>query len=170
MKRRSALLALALVLASCSSSPKDPRACPRLGVIADAAELVRYRAGDGRDLTDQLFSARLGDVVGSCRLDKASANVEMRVAIVADRGPAMTRPDEAEVEYFVAVTGPGDEILAKETFRTRLDFANRNRTGVAEELSQRIPLPAGSDPGAYSILVGFQLTPEELSDNRRRRR
>lgn len=169
MRRFLALLALALVLSSCSSSRKDPRACPRLGVVADAADLVRYRAGEGRDLTDQVFSARIGDVVGSCRFDKASANVDMRVSIVAERGPAMTRADAAEVEYFVAVTGPGDQILAKETFRTRLDFANRNRTGVAEELSQRIPLPAGSDPAAYSILVGFQLTPEELSQNRRRR-
>ena len=76
----------------------------------------------------------------------------------------------AELEYFVAVTGPGDQILAKETFGTRLDFAGRNRIGVAEELAQRIPLPSDSDPGSYAVLVGFQLTPEELADNRRRRR
>jgi hypothetical protein len=171
MRRLFALLALLLLVSSCSWFRKEsPRACPRLGVVADTAELTRYRPGSGRDITDQLFTARIGDVAGNCRLDKASANVDMKVSILAERGAAMTEAGGAELEYFVAVTAPDDQILAKETFRTRLDFAGRNRTGIAEELSQRIPLPADSDPGAYSVLVGFQLTPEELADNRRRRR
>jgi hypothetical protein len=172
MRRALALLALALVLSSCAWFRKDQpaRACPRLGIVADAAELARYRPGGGRDITDQLYTARVGDVAGSCRFDKASVNVEMQVALIAERGAAMTGPGAAELEYFVAVTGPGDQILAKETFRTRLDFAGRNRIGVAEELAQRIPLPGESDPASYAVLVGFQLTPEELADNRRRRR
>jgi hypothetical protein len=170
MKRLLPLLALALLVSSCSWFRKEPpRSCPRLGIVADTAELTRYRPGTGRDITDQLFTAQLGDVAGGCRVDKASANVDMKVSIVAERGAAMTESG-ADIEYFVAVTGPGDQILAKETFRSRLDFAGRNRTGIAEELSQRIPLAEGSDPGAYAILVGFQLTPDELADNRRRRR
>jgi hypothetical protein len=169
-RRLFALLALALLLTSCSWFRKEPpRACPRLGIVADAADLVRYRPGGGRDITDQLFTARIGDVAGSCGVDKTSANIDMKVSILAERGAAMTDAG-ADVEYFVAVTGPGDRILAKETFRTRFDFAGRNRTGVAEELTQRIPLPADSDPAAYAILVGFQLSPDELADNRRRRR
>jgi hypothetical protein len=169
MRRVLAFLALALLLSSCSWFRKEPPpACPRLGIVADTADLIRYRPGGGHDITDQLFSAQIGNVTGDCRVDKASANVDMKVSIVGERGAALTAP-QADVEYFVAVTGPGDQILAKETFRTRLDFAGRNRTGVAEELAQRIPLPEGSDPGAYHILVGFQLTPEELADNRRRR-
>ena len=169
-RRLLPLLALALLLSSCSWFRKDPpRACPRLGIVADAADLTRYRAGGGRDITDQLFTARIGDVAGDCRFDKASANIDMKVSILGERGAAMREPG-ADIEYFVAVTGPNDQILAKESFRTRLDFDGRNRTGIAEELSQRIPLPADSDPSAYSVLVGFQLTPGELADNRRRRR
>lgn len=170
MRRLLPLIALALLLSSCSWFRKDPPlACPRLGIVADAADLARYRPGSGRDITDQLFTARIGDVAGNCLIDKASANIDMKVSIVAERGAAMADPG-ADIEYFVAVTGPGDQILAKETFRTRLDFAGRNRSGVAEELSQRIPLPGDSDPADYAVLVGFQLTPEELADNRRRRR
>jgi hypothetical protein len=168
--RLAAPLALTLALASCALFKKEEtaRACPRLGIVADAAEMTQYRPGAGRDITDQLFTAKLADVSGSCRFDKASANVEMKVSIIAERGAAMREPG-SEVEYFVAVTGPQDEILAKENFRTRLDFGARNRTGSGEELTQRIPLPGSADPGTYAVLVGFQLSPEELAENRRRR-
>jgi len=169
MRRVPAFLALALLLSSCSWFRKEPpAACPRLGIVGDAADLIRYRPGGGHDITDQLFTAQIRDVGGDCRVDKASANIDLKVSIVGERGAALTAP-QGDIEYFVAVTGPGDQILAKETFHTRLDFSGRNRVGVAEELTQRIPLPAGSDPGAYHILVGFQLTPDELAENRRRR-
>jgi hypothetical protein len=166
---RVAPLALALALGACSLFGSDePRACPRIGIIGDAAELTRYRAGDARDITDQLYTAQIADAIGTCRFDRASANVELRVALVAERGAAMT-DQVAEIEYFVAVTGPEDDILAKENFRTALDFAGRNRAGVAEELTQRIPMPEDADASRYSVLVGFQLTADELEENRRRR-
>jgi hypothetical protein len=171
MIRLTAFLALALVLSSCSWFRRDEvaRGCPRLGIVADAADLTRYREGPGRDITDQLFTAKITDVSGTCRFDKASANVDMRVSLVAERGAAVMNEPAADLEYFVAVTGPQDQILAKENFRTRIDFAGRNRSGVAEELAQRIPLPGGSDPASYAVLVGFQLNADELADNRRRR-
>jgi len=164
------LAAVGLFLSGCSlfRNEEVARACPRLGIVADAAELVRYREGAGRDITDQLLTAKFSDVSGNCRYDKASANVDMKVSIVAERGAAMHEPG-AEVEYFVAVTGPGDEILAKENFRSRLEFGGRNRAGIVEELAQRIPMPSDTDGSGYSVLVGFQLTPEELANNRRRR-
>jgi hypothetical protein len=171
MIRFTALVALALVLSSCSWFRRDEaaRSCPRLGIVADAADLTRYRAGPGRDITDQLFTARIADVSGNCRFDKASANIDMKVSLVAERGAAGVNEPAADLEYFVAVTGPQDQILAKQNFSTRIDFSGRNRAGVAEELAQRIPLPGDSNPANYAVLVGFQLSAEELAENRRRR-
>jgi hypothetical protein len=69
------------------------------------------------------------------------------------------------------VTAPDQRVIAKQNFRTTLDFRDgRRRTGTSEELVERIPLPPKTDAGDYSIAVGFQLTPEQLEMNRRRGR
>ena len=87
MRRLLALLALTLLVSSCSWFRKEePRACPRLGIVADAADLVRYREGGGRDITDQLFTARVGDVAGNCRFDKAGSNVDIKVSLGIAKG------------------------------------------------------------------------------------
>jgi hypothetical protein len=175
MRRLAALGLASLVLASCGLfRPKDEdrRACPRAAIVGELAELQRYREGPGRDLTDVAVSAQIAGIDGDCTLGRNEVEVTMKVAIVGDRGPGL-QGDAAEVEYFVAITAPDEtQPRAKQVFRTLLDFrGGRPRTGSSEELVEKIPLPGAREKGAagWSILVGFQLTPEELEVNRRRR-
>ena len=71
--------------------------------------------------------------------------------------------------FYVAITDVSENIIAKETFGSKMDFQqSRRRVGVVEEITQTIPL-AGRRPAEYEILVGLQLTADQLEFNRKAR-
>jgi hypothetical protein len=154
-------------LAGCSTKAEGPD-CPRLAVLDDVGRMTKFREGPGRDLTDVLYTARLAKADGFCTTEKSSVKVEMTVQLVVERGTASTGAP-VDLQYFVAVTDPARRVLAKEVFPARIPFEGNQRVaGSNEEIEERIPIPRGADPGTYSIVVGFQLTPEEIEYNRRR--
>jgi hypothetical protein len=161
---------LSIALGGCSVfRKKEARSCPTAGVVAELRRHQVYRDGPGRDLTDLRFTAGFGDVRGDCGYDRDNLDVELTVPVVAERGPALD-VNSVDIEYFVAVTGPDRRILNKQPFHVRLDFSGgKNRANAIDELViDRIKLPKGVDGGAYAIEVGFQLTPQEVEENRRR--
>jgi hypothetical protein len=159
---------LALPLAACSTS-KETRACPRVEVLGDAANLTRFREGEGRDLTDVRYSATIRNASGTCSYDRDGVTVTTTVVIVGEKGPAFA-DGPADVEYFVAVADPNRRILNEEKFASRLEFQdNQQRTGVREEVDERIPLPKDATAERYVIIVGFGLSPAELDYNRKQR-
>jgi hypothetical protein len=176
-----AVLALAIPLAGCGSDdtleeeaeqpqvrfvvPDDPTGCPRVVVLRDAAEEVQLRPG-GRDLTDMVARATFGQFDGGCEYDDTGVDVEVTLQLISELGPAATGR-QAQFDYFVAVTDPQDVILAKEVFSTTIEFPEgRNVAGVTEELRQRIPLDRLATGPAYDIILGFQLTEDQLDYNR----
>ncbi|MBW8268101.1 hypothetical protein [Caldovatus aquaticus] len=178
--RRAAGLALALggavPAAGCggegASQPPLPATCPRIGILGEAADLVRYRPGAGQDLSALELEARVTGFQARCDYVNRGRAMEVRltVGLQAERGPA-ARAASAELPWFVAVTDAGEEaILNKREFVTRVGFPpNVGRArATSEEISVTLPLGQGRDFGDYALLVGFQLTPEELALNRRR--
>jgi hypothetical protein len=169
---RALLLVALAVPAGCSSlnpfgnsTPQFP--CPEAGIVPEAGRLVVFRPGEGRDVTDVDFEARLPQIAVGCSYDSSGVEVETEVTIFGQRGPANTTR-KAQVRYFVAILDPGKAIIAKETFATELEFPpNLNRGQTREELIQRIPLPRGVSGAPYTVVVGFQLTREQLDYNRR---
>jgi hypothetical protein len=166
--RRFLWLALAgAALAGCSTAKDDAKDCPRLAILDDVGRLTKFREGPGRDLTDVAYTARLTNADGFCTTDKSGVKVEMKVSVVVERGPAASG-SPVDLQYFVAITNADRQIVAKEVFPTRIPFeANQRVAGSVEEIEERIPLPRGADPSDYSIVAGFQLTPEEIEYNRR---
>jgi hypothetical protein len=158
---------VAAAFAGCASKSDGPD-CPRLAIPDDVGRMTRFREGPGRDLTDVAYTARLAKADGFCTTEKSGVKVEMTVQLVVERGPASTGAP-VDLQYFVAVTDPARRVLAKEVFPAQIAFEGNQRvSGSSEEIEERIPIPRGADPGSYSIIVGFQLTPEEVEYNRRR--
>lgn len=169
---RTASAFIALIAAGCGLFGKTvtQQPCPRAGVIPEAATLTKFRPGPGRDLTDVLFAARLTNVQTTCKYDSKGVKVDMRLALVVERGPA-DRSRKAEFEYFVAIADPSDAILAKERFAMKAEFpGGQRRVGLSDEVELRIPLQAGRSAADDEIVVGFQLTKDEIEFNRRRRK
>jgi hypothetical protein len=167
---------VALLLAGCGErSPTNllERAqapCPRIGVIADAADLTRFRAGGGSDLTALEVNARVSGFQVSCDYAprRSGLVVTLTPGFSAERGPAAAGPT-LDVPYMVAVVGDDDQVLSRAEYSLRVGFppnvAKVSSTG--EELS--ITLGGGvTEASRRRVLVGFVLTPEELAANRRR--
>jgi hypothetical protein len=168
-----ALLVAGLALAGCGSSQKAASGappCPKVAVLSDAAHLTVYRDGPGRDLTDVVFEAELGRIAGDCVYKKrnTSVTVEMKLAVVARRGPA-DRDRAAVFEYFVAIVDSQSNVLARQEFRSQVTFRPEQTQLVSlEELEQVIPLKRDQPGSDFDVLIGFKLTPEQVERNRGR--
>jgi hypothetical protein len=176
-RARLAALLIPLVagLAGCGSANLDkfPPACPRASILGSAANLIRYRAdgsgGGGQDVTDMVLNGRITGVSGTCeRSDEETLNVAATVGLDLTRGPASTSRRE-DVPFFVAVT-QGDQILDKRVFHIRAEFpANTDRLRLSsDEVHLTLPITRERSGASYDMLVGFQLTPDELATNRGR--
>lgn len=176
--RYGLLAALGLVLAACGgrgeeteqqvvfeSPPAPPTGCPNVSVLAGAESVTQFGPGGGTSPSNVTARGLIGDFEGECTYSENSVVVELDLPIIGATGPAGGAA--AAYEYFVAVLSPTNRVLGKEVFVTTVDFGDTGNGAVLEELEQVIPLPNGAATGnRYSILVGFQLTPQQLQYNR----
>jgi hypothetical protein len=162
-----AVLPAVLLLAGCAS--KEPPPCPPVGKPSPLDVVTLFEPGEGRDLTQVRFSGRIADVATLCEYDDDEVEIELAIRMVIERGPA-DRDRKVDLSYFVAVEdGPGN-ITAKEVFTVTTEFeGNSRRLGRVEELDLQIPVPVGRGFAQTRLLVGFQLTPEQLEYNRQRK-
>ena len=164
-----AAVVLVLLAGGCTLFQKPPPGpCPRVSVLSDAAKLVVFRPGPGRDLIDVEFEAEITPLGGGCNYVDRDRVIEMRLElrIAALRGPAAGGPT-VELPYFVAIVGPGQAILAKQVFASPIEFEeNRRRAGALEQTDQTIPLQEGQTGADYEVLIGFQLSAAQLDYNR----
>jgi hypothetical protein len=174
-----ALAALVLLVgAGCSSSDKKrPPPCPRVSVLGDAANLTRFAEGAGQDLVDVDYQVEVTDVHSGCQYVNNEADEQVVVVatapvMVAIRGPANS-DRVARFDYFVSVIDSKRSVLNKQIFSMLVEFpGNLTRVALRDDdppVTVDIPLAAGGAAGDYQILVGLQLTPDELEYNRRRR-
>ena len=172
--RAAAVLVLGGAVAACGlmTPGKPPPPCPPILVLKDAATLTKLRPGSGRDITDVLYSGQITDFRAECKFEKDLSEVEIRlnIAFVLTRGAANT-DRKVRFEYFVAMPRFHPLPQGKKVFGKSGEFTgNRARLGAVEEVTLTIPLQKGSKLDEYRILIGFQLTPQEIEFNRSRNR
>ncbi|HSE79118.1 MAG TPA: hypothetical protein VLG66_14060 [Alphaproteobacteria bacterium] len=172
IRRARAAIALSLlaagVLSACGSR-QPPAPCPTAVIVTDLASITRFRDGPGRDVLDVRSQGEIFDVLVQCDYGRSGATVDLQVAIRAARGPADTER-RVEFTYFVAIESPSGAIVAKEQFVAAYEFRdNRTTVGSVEELVPAIPGATRQTGPGYRLLIGFQLTPEEIAWNQRQR-
>jgi hypothetical protein len=148
-------------------------ACPRPSFLADAADLDIYRPGvapgGAHDITDLVLHARIIGVSGNCRPgdNKDQLATTVTVGVELTRGPSMQGRD-IDVPVFVAVT-EGETILDKRVYQVHATFpSNVDRmTFTTGEIAMTLPISSTKSGAAYSILTGFQLSPDQIIQNRR---
>jgi hypothetical protein len=172
---RAALIAtLVPLLADCGPERnKFAPPCPRPAFLGDAANIDLYRsssASGGRyDLTDLVLHGRVVGLNGSCKAgdgkNQLAASAVMTVELT--RGPAMQGRD-VDVPIFLAIT-EGDAILDKRIYLLHATFPPNVDRLVLQSDAQSLSLPVSvsKSGAAYTILIGFQLAPDQLEQNRR---
>ncbi len=170
LPRLASLAPLALLAACTAPKPTEfAPSCPRVAILADAADLTRYRPGGGQDITDLVLDGRIAGFKGGCeREDRDHVRTKLNVDLQLLRGPA-ARGRQAPVSFFVAVRD-GDRILDKQTYNLNVEFpANQDQLRITgPDTSLLVSVNREKAAAAYDVLIGFQLSPEELALNRRR--
>ncbi|HYM33635.1 MAG TPA: hypothetical protein VEU47_20210 [Candidatus Cybelea sp.] len=146
--------------------------CPRASILGDASQVVLYKSGEGRDVTDITYQGEVTALAGECEFSSKGKVINMTVTItlVATRGPAASG-DSVQLPFFVSVIDKRQQrVMNKAVFESPIPFKdNRRRSGVAEQIAETINVEQGRTSADYEILVGLQLNEEQLEFNRKRR-
>jgi len=175
--RLALLCAVPLLLGSCETlrsidfnpKPPAPPPCPRAVIGDDVGRLTRFSGAD-KDPANVVFEAELGDLMGSCVYHDDNIEVDLRVPLFATRGPA-AKDGNAKFNYFVAVARTDKTILSRDSFDTEIELtADKPRNETADDIEQTIPIKEGQSGADLVIVVGIEMTPDELEYNRKRGR
>ncbi|MGG5823688.1 hypothetical protein [Falsiroseomonas sp. HW251] len=170
---RVAALAWLAALAACGGSGPagvTTAPCPRISILADGADLTRFRPGGPRDLSAMAVDARITGFQAQC--DFASARrLDVRVTpeFAVERGPAATGRT-VDLPWFLAVSTAEEEVLDRTTSSTRVTFPqNVGRAGaVGPTVRFTMPIGEGVRAQDYLVRIAFQLDADELAYNRTR--
>jgi len=183
MRRLPGILIVAstLALGACESveeinpfTPDITLQCPEYFILEDAASLTQFRDGPGRDITDVVARAQIGEMQLACLSDidgetnTGKMVIDVSPVIAAEMGPANTA-QSATLPYFVVVTDPKKKILYREPLKLPVSFAG-NKTQIvllAPPTSIELPITPDIRNDYYRIYGGFELTKEQVQYNRK---
>lgn len=144
--------------------------CPAVSVIGELNAMHQFTDPGKPSSGSRISSIRMTDLKTGCKRNRNNLAIDMDIVFEGTLGPRAriwnTDKPSFAYPYFVALTRPDGEIIAKEVFAATMSY-DKNQEAVlhTESLRQIIPAGNASDmPG--SILIGFQLTDDELAYNR----
>jgi hypothetical protein len=147
--------------------------CPLMGVLYDSARLVDFAEAGSQRYANIEFTGEMQGVQGLCRYvgaDPIVMNVEIDMAF--GRGPAASS-DRQTYRYWVAVARRGTAPIEKAYFDVDVRFPRGQAVVTRREEIEQIVIPRANEEISgenFEILVGFELTPEQLTFNREGRR
>jgi hypothetical protein len=146
----------------------NPGPCPLLGVLYDASRVVELKQPEEK-FANVGFTGEINNVRGLCTYSGAlPIEMSMDIDMAFGRGP-MAGGDTHVYRYWVAVTRTDIAPLAKEYFDVPVKFQNGDARLFHTETIKKIVIPranANVSGAAFEILVGFDLTPDQLAFNR----
>jgi hypothetical protein len=157
----------ALTVSSCSNDKKIDF-CPGMTSVLDAYMAATFKPGAPPLPTNALYTVEIVNVKGTCAFDKQGKTSDSSVKVTF--GVTRAVPGDAAqytVPYFVAVT-LGEKIIAKTLRHVTFSFADGEKTATFDDDIDSVSLVTDGEkkPYDYQILVGLQLTKEQLDYNR----
>ncbi len=167
---KSMAIAVALIAASALTAVAKPapahhaaaaQSCPHLGLLADASRLTDFEG-----TSNAQFRASLGNEALQCVVKDGTVHMRLKFKVTgALQGAA--KNDTRKVPYFVAVM-QGSRVLAKQVYSVDIPFSGNARSVSVEEHINRvdIPIEKGWSADDYEVMLGFQLTRDQVNYNR----
>jgi hypothetical protein len=145
------------------SADESAAACPAAVVLKPLGQTAVFNTPDmAARPTDVMYYGILSEVDARCVTSGDTLQASLDVILAAERGPA-TKGDSADFTYFIAVLGPGDQLLGKKSYGVRIGMPQEaRRAGVTDHIEAEIPL-GGQAPGSLRIVAGFQQTPQAVN-------
>ncbi len=174
-----AVLAAGMLLAACGSNPlsraldsrQNAGPCPPAAALYDASRIVET-TGESQVYSNIAYTGEITGVNLICRyVDDQPLRAELEVDFAFGKGPQATS-NSHQYRYWVAVTRRSAKVLAKQYFTVDANFSGGPLDG-RQEVIQDIIVPRADDTisgSNFEIVVGFDLTDEQLAFNREGRR
>lgn len=145
-------------------------ACPPVSVRPDLAHLVDFYNPSRPSESTKMSEVAIKDVQNTCRVEKGGIVMQIDLTLSGKTGPrARARPTDKPsfaYPYFVAVTDLQGNILSKEIFAASLSYnADQSALTQTESVFQNMPVPDKAAGQSFQVVVGFQLTEEQLAYN-----
>jgi hypothetical protein len=162
---RIALAAIfAASLSGCGGSP-DSYTCPEVQNAPVLSALPQFGPGAGREPGDVQVAGRISSVRATCSKDAKGVKDDVLVYFDAFRKSGQVR--RTDFPYFVAVVDANGNVIAKQNFSVAIEFtANESQTSITDKVDTIIPLKNPQRGSSFGVVVGFQLTKDELDFNR----
>lgn len=148
------------------AAEKNPGPCPEAFALYEAARLVEFKGSES--YSNVGFTAEINKVRSLCRyVGDSPISADLTMDIAFGRGPAATQ-STATYEYFIAVTRKNIDVIEKEVFPISITFPAGVNIVEATESVGEIIIPRATENtsgGNFEIIVGFELTPEQLAFN-----
>ena len=142
--------------------------CPQVAIVEDLKNLTQFETPAQPSPGTKISSVSLANLESVCSLSDKTVAIDMSLTFDGQLGPKVsewkTQSRSFAYPYFIAVTTPTGEILSKEVFAATLRYeAGETAIAQQEKIRQVIPLRPDTPPSSYEVLVGFQLTDDELN-------
>jgi hypothetical protein len=129
-------------------------------VLADTAHFVQM--GAGGDPSKRAYDATMSGASMSCSVTGETLKAALTFNVSAQLSPDV-EAKPVRIPYFVVIM-EGKSILAKQVFPVTLNFAPGSSSVRLSETVDKIsiPLRKGQKAESIAIVVGFQLSAEQL--------
>ena len=147
--------------------------CPLMGVLYDSSRLVAFADSSNQRYANISHTGEMQGIRGLCRYVEADPiTMSIEVDMAFGRGPAATDSRET-YRYWVAVARRGRAPIEKVYFDVDVRWDRDQQVVTRTEQIENIVIPRANPEISgenFEILVGFELTPEQLQFNRDGRR
>ncbi len=144
--------------------------CPQATVRPDLTRLVEFYNPSKTDESSKLSEVTIVGVQNTCRVENDQLVMQIDLSLTGKIGPKAKVKSSDKVSfaypYFVAVTDQTGIVVAKEIFAASMIYGPNETQGTQEEsIFQTMPFPDSANGQSYNVIVGFQLSPEQLAYN-----
>lgn len=144
--------------------------CPPAFVRNDLTRLVEFTDPGKPSEATKISEVEIHGLTNTCRTENGSVVMQLDISLYGTTGPkARLKPGDKPsfaYPYFVAVTDENGTVVSKEIFAVSLAYtADQKDINQTESVFQTMPYADVAAGKSYNVIVGLQLTPEQLAYN-----
>jgi clan AA aspartic protease (TIGR02281 family) len=159
----------ATLVAGCADMPPGKLSCPTTFIAPGLDAYSEFRPGvtpSATNTKDIIFGVKLATVAPECQGEPRGVRVTTLVTFVAVRNDQDLR--QGDFTFFIAVADARQNIVAKQTFAVRVDFAPQQKEmRLVDQVTEHLPVSNLSLGNQYAIIIGLQVSQQQLDLNRK---
>lgn len=142
--------------------------CPRAEIVSDLGTIMEFINPAKPGLDSMMSRFDMSAIQSACAYKGSTMSVDLTLDFNGKLGPkAPGGQPFFSYPFFVAVVSPAGTVVAKEIFSASITYENGESTKTyRENLRHLIPVRNKKHGAGHRIMVGFQLSDEQLAFNR----